>query len=322
MLKAILYINILRLKNAQLVAVEERVSERYHCRVTTLNNNSDNFKTIATLQSDNVEAISGFSLARWKVDQNSVAYCNSDSHTLSLYLSGGDTTYRTDQAHLKGAPGKICLMPQGHQSKWHINGDIDFIHLYFSDELVRYYASTILQSDVRFIDIKDLLYQEDQQLKNLIFEYAKLADEPFACSPLFAEQAAHKIIHHLILHHNGFALKEYKVRGGLSPKHMKLIRNYISQNLDQKLTIEGLSKITDLSPFHFARMFKLSFGEPPANFIIRSRIEMVKSLLSTNIPLAIISMKAGFSQQSHMTNSFRKLVGVTPAVFRKRTMAG
>jgi len=57
---------------------------------------------------------------------------------------------------------------------------------------------------------------------------------------------------------------------------MRFTRDYISQNLNQKLTIERLSKDVNLSPFHFAHTFKISFEESPANYITRSRVEMVK----------------------------------------------
>ena len=301
-----------------MAAIEELLSPRYHWHVNNLNNSSNHFDAIADLQSDQVESLSGFSMARWKVGQNSVAYCNSDSHTLSIYLAGGETTYRADCVNVKGAPGKICLMPQGQDSKWHINGDIEFMHMYFHDEALRHYASTTLQSDVRFIELKDLLYEEDIKLRQLFIEYASLIEAHAICSPLFVEQAAHKILHHLLINHNGFLLKDEKIRGGLSPKCMRITRDYIHQNLSQKLTIELLSKSANLSPFHFARMFKISFGESPASFITRSRIERVKSLLNTSISLAVISTEVGFSQQSHMTNSFKKLVGLTPASFRKR----
>jgi len=310
----------LAVKNIRFATIEELLNHRYHCYVNNLNNSPSHFNAIADLQSDQMESLSGFSMARWNVRQNSVVYCNSDSHTLSMYLSGGETTYRTDCVSLKGAPGKICLMPQGQDSNWHINGDIDFMHLYFCDEALRHYASTTLQTDVRFIELKDLLYEEDIKLKQLFIEYASVIEEHAICSPLFAEQAAHKILHHLLINHNGFLLKDHKIQGGLSPKCMRITRDYIRQNLDHKLTIELLSKGVNLSPFHFARMFKISFGESPANFITRSRVERVKSFLNTAISLATISAEVGFSQQSHMTNSFKKLVGITPAAFRKRIM--
>ncbi|MFT5362198.1 MAG: AraC family transcriptional regulator, partial [Porticoccaceae bacterium] len=151
-------------------------------------------------------------------------------------------------------------------------------------------------------------------------EYVNLADERGMCSPLFAEQAMHKILHHLLINHNGFIVKEHKIQGGLSPQHFRFIRELIHQNLHLKLTIEMLSKEVNLSPYHFARMFKMSFGVSPANFITRSRVEVVKSLFGTSRSLAVISLDTGFSHQSHMTNSFRKLVGLTPAAYRRRVM--
>jgi AraC family transcriptional regulator len=288
--------------------------------VSKLDNTSGNFNLVADLQSAQSEPLSGFSMVRWKVAENSVTYHNPDSHTLSLYLSGGQTSYRADHAGSKGSPGTLCLMPQGQDSQWHINGEIDFVHLYFSDEILQHYASTTLGADVRFIELKDLLYHQDSELKALFVEYVNLADERTMCSPLFAEQAMHKVLHHLLIHHNGFVVREHKIQGGLSPQHLRFIRDLIHQNLHQKLTIEMLSKEVDLSPFHFARMFKESFGESPANFVTRSRVEVVKFLLGTSRSLAVISSDTGFSHQSHMTNSFRKLVGLTPGAYRRRVM--
>lgn len=283
-------------------------------------NNPKNFDQIALQQSRQIEPISGFSTARWKVGKSTVVYHNSKCHTLSLYLAGGETSYRVDHNSKKGAPGMICLMPQGQDSEWHINGDIDFVHLYFSDDILRHYATTTLQTDVRYIELKDLLYQQDNKLKRLFIDYVKLAGKETLSSPLFAEEAMHKVLHHLLTQHNGFALAERKIQGGLSTLDMNLSRDLIEQNLNQKLTIAMLSKEVNLSPFHFARMFKISFGESPANFITRRRVTLVKSLLDTDIPLAAISVDAGFSQQSHMTNSFRKQIGLTPAIYRKRLM--
>lgn len=49
----------------------------------------------------------------WNVEPNEIEYQYDKGHTLSLYLDGGQETFRCDQPHLKGQTGKLCLMPQG-----------------------------------------------------------------------------------------------------------------------------------------------------------------------------------------------------------------
>lgn len=258
-------------------------------------------------------------MKHWSMDQGKrIRYQKDDSHTLSIYLKGGEKNYRTDVTGLKGAPGKICLMPQGQTSQWQIKGKVEFVHLYFSDSTLKRYAATNFGIDVRFIELIELLFQDDYQLQSLFHENLLLRNHPEFYSPLYAEQAIHKVMHHLLKNYNGYRLSEKPIKGGLSPYHMKFIREMIHDGLAEKLTIEKLAALVDLSPFHFARMFKLSFGESPASFITRARVDSIKHLLQQNKSLAEISLLTGFNQQSHMTQHFKRLTGMTPAIYRQK----
>ncbi len=57
--------------------------------------------------------------------------------TLSLYLKGGERTFRNHKPHLKGQAGKLCLMPQGHLSHWHSPKPIRIAHLYLPSQIIR-----------------------------------------------------------------------------------------------------------------------------------------------------------------------------------------
>ncbi len=253
-------------------------------------------------------------ISHWKVNQNTVNYQKNDSHTLSLYLKGGETSYRNDQPYNKGSPGKVTLMPQSHQSNWQINGEIEFSHLYFTDGILKQYAASTFECDVRFIELQDITYKNDHELQNLLLHYF-LSNKENICH-LFSGQILGQIFHHLITNYNGINLKENRFRGGLSNFHIRQTKVAINDHLDKKLTIKHLAKSVNLSPFHFARMFKLSLGESPAHFINRTRVEKVKQYLKTNACLADISAATGFCQQSHMSYQFKKMTGVTPRAYR------
>jgi AraC family transcriptional regulator len=287
-----------------------------------IHTNSQFETTNANVQSiDGTRLLSDVSIARWKADKGCVNYQKQDSHTLSFYLTGGKSCYRADNLEAKGAPKTFCLMPQEHDSLWNINDEISFVHLYFSDELLKRYAATTFDIDVRFVEIMDLVYRQDNVLQQLFMAYFSHCELNGFGSPLFAEQAIHKVLHHLLSQYNGFNVKEHNIIGGLSPSNRRTIKELIDQNSSDKLTIEMLATSINLSPFHFARMFTLSFGESPASYITRVRIERTKALLTGTAPLADISVQTGFSNQSHMSRNFKTQTGMTPARYRQALLS-
>ena len=107
------------------------------------------------------------------------------------------------------------------------------------------------------------------------------------------------------------------VRGGLRPRRLRLVKDYIESNLPNEITLADLSKIAAVSPTHFCRSFHKSTGISSHQYILRRRIERAKELLiASKMPIAEIALATGFSDQSHLTKQFRSLVGTTPWRFR------
>lgn len=266
---------------------------------------------------DQLDLKQDIAVSRWSIDRTSVAYEKPDSHTLSLYLKGGETSFRQDQPGECGRPGVLCLMPQGHASKWHIGEQIDFAHLYFTDKAFKSYVAQHYDRDVRFIDLRDLTYSNDPTLRLLLLQFLACCDQVREHAGLLGEQTLYAIFDHLFHHHNNFQLTRNPIKGGLSQRQLKLVKEAISSTLDGKLSIAELASVAGLSPFHFARQFKESTGLSPASYIAHQRLEQVKQLLHGNLPLAQIASITGFAQQSHMTAHFKKQTGYTPKNYRQ-----
>ena len=67
----------------------------------------------------------------------------------------------------------------------------------------------------------------------------------------------------------------------------------------------------------FAKLFKQSMGASPHQCILQRRLERAKELLrNPALSLSDISLDAGFADQSHFTNIFRRFAGATPSKFR------
>jgi AraC-like DNA-binding protein len=105
--------------------------------------------------------------------------------------------------------------------------------------------------------------------------------------------------------------------GGLTPRALQRIREYIEGHLTENIELETLADIAGLSKWHFARAFKQSVGTPPHFYVIRRRLERAQELLAeTDLSLAQIALRSGFGDQSHFSRRFRMFFGVTPRSFR------
>jgi AraC-like DNA-binding protein len=106
-------------------------------------------------------------------------------------------------------------------------------------------------------------------------------------------------------------------RGGLAPRVLRRIREYIDANIDRRISVELLAGLANLSVCYFVRAFKQSMGTTPHDYLIRQRVERTKQLLSgTEMPLSEIALAAGFADQSHFARRFREHVGMSPRDYR------
>jgi len=111
-----------------------------------------------------------------------------------------------------------------------------------------------------------------------------------------------------------------RIRGGLPPRALRRVREFIETHLEENVSIQTLAGIAGLSMYHFARAFKQSEGITPHDYVIQSRVRRGKDLLATSdLPLSEIALASGFSDQSHFARRFREHVGVTPSSYRWST---
>ena len=109
-----------------------------------------------------------------------------------------------------------------------------------------------------------------------------------------------------------------RFRGGLAGSVLRRIRAYIDAHIGERISLDDLAHQAGVSRFHFARQFRLSTGESPMGYLRRVRIERSKSILqSRETTIAEVAATLGFSDQSHFTRTFGRLVGVSPGFFAR-----
>ena len=97
---------------------------------------------------------------------------------------------------------------------------------------------------------------------------------------------------------------------------IRRVRDLIEDELGEDLALETLAAEAQMSSWHFLRVFRRETGATPHLYVLQRRLARARRLLEAGESLAEVAAATGFSDQSHLTNRFRRTYGVTPAVFR------
>lgn len=105
---------------------------------------------------------------------------------------------------------------------------------------------------------------------------------------------------------------------GIPPRRLRRIVEHIRNNLDKPLGVSALCKMAEMSQSHFSKLFKLSTGLAPHQFVLQERINRAKKLLlQGDAKIVDIALGVGFENQAHFTTVFGNLVGMTPRQFQR-----
>ena len=145
-------------------------------------------------------------------------------------------------------------------------------------------------------------------------------DQPNHTSKVFLDHVLHALNCHFVCSYGGLRISTPRSRGGLSPLQMRRATEFLEAHLDGNIKLEQVARVCDLSVSHFARAFRQTFSRPPYRWLIERRVARAKDLIaSSDLPLAEIAIQSGFGDQGAMNRSFKKILGVTPGIWRRRT---
>lgn len=99
-------------------------------------------------------------------------------------------------------------------------------------------------------------------------------------------------------------------------------REYIADNFQVPLSLSDIAKYSYMSPYHFLRVFKQTYGETPNEFLSRLRLERAKKMLiSENFSVSEICEKVGYTSLGSFSTLFSNQVGMAPTIYRRKLWA-
>jgi AraC family transcriptional regulator len=107
-------------------------------------------------------------------------------------------------------------------------------------------------------------------------------------------------------------------KGGLAPWARRRCLELMRARLADDISLDDLAAEAQLSPFHFARMFKQSLGVPPRVYLTRMRLERASELLEqTDLPITEIAFEVGYSSNQVFARVFQKHRRMSPSDYRR-----
>src|SRR6476469_3031231 len=102
-------------------------------------------------------------------------------------------------------------------------------------------------------------------------------------------------------------------------RHLLRAKDLIDARYREPLDVKALARAAHLSPAHFSREFRRTFGETPHRYLLTRRLERAAALLrNTDRTVADICASVGLSSVGSFTTSFRRMFGATPTAYRRQ----
>lgn len=239
--------------------------------------------------------------------------------TLALIRSGSGKRWLKSGRHTDefvSAPGAIHLLESGFlvdEARWSgSSGEV--IGIQFPEIMV----NRLLHDDARPLNLQTRHARSDPRLSTLVHALWDEAANASPLGPLYAQGITLAMIGLLDAGYGTGRAVAAKQTGKFGARDVKRLRALVAEQLGEDLRIERLAECVSMSPNHFARTFKATFGQSPHAFVLEQRIQAAAQLLRAhaNRNVADVASECGFPSHAHFTEVFRKMIGTTPARWR------
>lgn len=203
-------------------------------------------------------------------------------------------------------PGDVHEMGSGKNATWGFN-------CFYVDEslMQKFFGGS--DSPGKSPEFREQVIDDPELISRLQSLHSKLDGSPFG---LEEETQLHLTLKELMQRYsqnNDDSIAESRRRVHHS---LQRVKEYLEEYYDQNIRLDDLAEVAGLSLFHMLREFKKQFGLPPYEYLNQLRVQRVKEYLRKQKSIADVAIQTGFSDQSHLTRTFKRLTGITPGLYR------
>jgi AraC family transcriptional regulator len=215
--------------------------------------------------------------------------------------------------------GDSLLVPAEQQSYWCCPPSETVqteLNIHLQPKLIEQVAEASETDTARFKLINHFA-QQDWNLQQIAMLLLAEVKSGGVMGQLYIESLTHVLVVHLLRHYAesiGIISAENRT---LTRTQLRQAIEYIHTHLNRDLSLAELASVVNISPTYFASLFKQAMGISPHQYVIQQRVKQAKLMLSkTDLAIADIALQVGFSSQSHLTQQFKRITGMTPRQVR------
>jgi len=94
-------------------------------------------------------------------------------------------------------------------------------------------------------------------------------------------------------------------------------RDFVHDRFQESISLADVADFAEVHPVSLARAFRRTYHCTVGDYVRKLRIEFAcQKLAGSDAPLVEIALSAGFSEQSHFSRTFKRLIGLTPSEYR------
>jgi AraC family transcriptional regulator len=198
-----------------------------------------------------------------------------------------------------------------------VRGPFDYLHYYLSESLL---DSVAYENEIATPSgLQEAFFVEDLVVAQLTRSILLQVRHGEPLDKLALDQIAMLMSAHVLQRYCRAIRAARLPRSGLQTWQRIQSEEMLRAQLDGNISIRELATACSLSPSHFARGFRTSFGTSVHQYLIRLRLEKAKVLLAgTNKKLSEIAPLSGFCDQAALSRAFSRVERETPSRWRRR----
>ena len=240
-----------------------------------------------------------------------LAYCQHGGAAVRRRMEGDSGWISRDLR-----PRLFGVVPEGRDSDWDLRGRPSIQLIYLRRSLFAQLAVEAFGLDDARLRVEPGLAFADPMLEQLALELLACARD--GGDRLYVDHLGRLFGLRVLRRHVGRDVPGVGRQPEILAPRMRRVMDLIDAALEEDLGLDRLAREAGVGAHAFAAAFRRALGVSPHRYVLERRIERAKTLLrDRETPLAEIALQCGFSSQSHLTTTFRRLVGQTPKAFRQ-----
>ena len=227
---------------------------------------------------------------------------------LITHIIDGTFTYIKDGKHITARAGDTVILDCYKPHEYYTNDSFESIWIHISGANSFELFEEVEKTDGNLVKCRDV-----NHVKKLLFRIYDSISGVNPPSELNISLVIYKIFAELLNPQSIKSKGESNYEDSIQD-----VKNYIAENLNEKLTVQRLANESHMSTSHFSRVFKQQTGFSPYDYVLITRLNKAKYLLQkTEMSVSSIAYETGFNSESNFICFFTDNEGISPGKFRK-----